>query len=112
MTDDRMALIELIEQGADIDLVREMLARAEGGSQAYRPDGLEAQFGMWQAIAAAASAGIRPSCASTLASAASKCLRAPAATASSGGTPARIRMGNSITGPSVFPTVTNFGGYS
>ena len=28
MTDDRMALIELIEQGADIDLVREMLAFA------------------------------------------------------------------------------------
>jgi hypothetical protein len=28
MTDDRMALIELIEQGADGDLVREMLAFA------------------------------------------------------------------------------------
>ncbi|GGZ16758.1 hypothetical protein GCM10011614_34270 [Novosphingobium colocasiae] len=28
MTDDRMALVELIEQGADIDLVREMLAFA------------------------------------------------------------------------------------
>lgn len=28
MTDDRMALIELIEQGADSDLVREMLAFA------------------------------------------------------------------------------------
>ena len=28
MTDDRMALVELIEQGADSDLVREMLAFA------------------------------------------------------------------------------------
>ena len=28
MTDDRMALIELIEKGADTDLVREMLAFA------------------------------------------------------------------------------------
>jgi transposase-like protein len=28
MTDDRMALVELIEQGADNDLVREMLAFA------------------------------------------------------------------------------------
>jgi hypothetical protein len=26
MTDDRMALVELIEQGADSDLVRDMLA--------------------------------------------------------------------------------------
>jgi transposase-like protein len=30
MTDDRMALVELIEQGADSDLVREMLAFAAG----------------------------------------------------------------------------------
>jgi putative transposase len=28
MTDDRMALVELIEQGADSDLVRDMLAFA------------------------------------------------------------------------------------
>lgn len=28
MTDDRMALVELIKQGADSDLVREMLAFA------------------------------------------------------------------------------------
>jgi putative transposase len=30
MTDDRMALLELIEKGADADLVREMLAFAAG----------------------------------------------------------------------------------
>jgi hypothetical protein len=30
MTDDRMALIELIEKDADADLVREMLAFAAG----------------------------------------------------------------------------------
>jgi hypothetical protein len=39
MTDDRMALIELIEKGADSDLVRELeLCRilGDGGGQAAR----------------------------------------------------------------------------
>ena len=30
MTDDRMALLELIEKGADCDLIRELLAFATG----------------------------------------------------------------------------------
>lgn len=31
MADERMALIELIEKGADADLIREILAFAAGG---------------------------------------------------------------------------------
>lgn len=47
MTDDRMALIELIEKGADSDLVREMLAfaaerlmEAEIGARTGAPHGV------------------------------------------------------------------------
>ena len=42
MTDDRMALIELIEKGADGDLVRDLLAlcrRAHDGAGGRGPDG-------------------------------------------------------------------------
>ncbi|MFG6431229.1 DNA gyrase subunit A [Roseateles sp. LYH14W] len=41
-----VAKAALMAKGWDSSLVREMLARAEGGSQAYRPEGLEPQFGM------------------------------------------------------------------
>lgn len=41
-----VAKAALMAKSWDSSLVREMLARAEGGSQAYRPEGLEAQFGM------------------------------------------------------------------
>lgn len=41
-----VAKAALMSKSWDSSLVREMLARAEGGSQAYRPEGLEAQFGM------------------------------------------------------------------
>ncbi|MBV8036630.1 DNA gyrase subunit A [Roseateles sp.] len=41
-----VAKAALMSKRWDSSLVREMLARAEGGSQAYRPEGLEAQFGM------------------------------------------------------------------
>ena len=40
MTNDRMALIELIEKGADTDLVREMLAFAAERLMALEVDGL------------------------------------------------------------------------
>jgi len=40
MTDDRMALIELIEKGADTDLVREMLAFAAERMMALEVDAL------------------------------------------------------------------------
>ncbi len=41
-----VAKAALMAKSWDSSLVREMLARAEGGSAAYRPEGLEAQFGM------------------------------------------------------------------
>ncbi|HEY8879955.1 MAG TPA: DNA gyrase subunit A [Roseateles sp.] len=41
-----VAKAALMAKSWDSSLVREMLARAEGGSQAYRPEGLEAEFGM------------------------------------------------------------------
>ena len=41
-----VAKAALMSKSWDSSLVREMLARAEGGSQAYRPEGLEAQYGM------------------------------------------------------------------
>ncbi len=41
-----VAKAALMSKSWDSSLVREMLSRAEGGSQAYRPEGLEAQFGM------------------------------------------------------------------
>ena len=41
-----VAKAALMSKSWDSSLVREMLARAEGGSSAYRPDGLEAQYGM------------------------------------------------------------------
>jgi len=41
-----VAKAALMAKSWDSSLVREMLARAEGGSQAYRPEGLEAQYGM------------------------------------------------------------------
>jgi DNA gyrase subunit A len=41
-----VAKAALMSKSWDSSLVREMLSRAEGGSQAYRPEGLEAQYGM------------------------------------------------------------------
>ncbi|MFG6457082.1 DNA gyrase subunit A [Roseateles sp. BYS96W] len=41
-----VAKAALMAKSWDSSLVREMLSRAEGGSDAYRPEGLEAQFGM------------------------------------------------------------------
>jgi len=41
-----VAKAALMAKSWDSSLVREMLSRAEGGSQAYRPEGLEAQYGM------------------------------------------------------------------
>jgi len=41
-----VAKAALMAKGWDSSLVREMLERAEGGSQAYRPDGLEPEYGM------------------------------------------------------------------
>ncbi len=41
-----VAKAALMAKSWDSSLVREMLARAEGGSAAYRPEGLEAEFGM------------------------------------------------------------------
>jgi DNA gyrase subunit A len=41
-----VAKAALMAKSWDSSLVREMLARAEGGSQAYRPEGLEPQYGM------------------------------------------------------------------
>ncbi|HEY1128293.1 MAG TPA: DNA gyrase subunit A [Roseateles sp.] len=41
-----VAKAALMAKSWDSSLVREMLARAEGGSEAYRPEGLEAHFGM------------------------------------------------------------------
>ena len=40
MTDERMALLELIEKGADVDLVRELLAFASGRLMALEVDQL------------------------------------------------------------------------
>ena len=41
-----VAKAALMAKTWDSSLVREMLSRAEGGSQAYRPEGLEPEFGM------------------------------------------------------------------
>ncbi|MCF8205953.1 MAG: DNA gyrase subunit A [Methylotenera sp.] len=41
-----VAKAALMSKSWDSSLVREMLSRAEGGSQAYRPEGLEAEYGM------------------------------------------------------------------
>jgi len=41
-----VAKAALMSKTWDSSLVREMLSRAEGGSQAYRPEGLEPEFGM------------------------------------------------------------------
>jgi len=41
-----VAKAALMSKSWDSSLVREMLSRAEGGSQAYRPDGLGIEFGM------------------------------------------------------------------
>ena len=41
-----VAKAALMAKSWDSSLVREMLARAEGGGAAYRPEGLEAEFGM------------------------------------------------------------------
>jgi len=41
-----VAKAALMSKSWDSSLVREMLSRAEGGSAAYRPEGLEAEFGM------------------------------------------------------------------
>ncbi|PZP29330.1 MAG: DNA gyrase subunit A [Roseateles depolymerans] len=41
-----VAKAALMSKGWDSSLVREMLSRAEGGSDAYRPEGLEAHFGV------------------------------------------------------------------
>ncbi|MCE4555079.1 DNA gyrase subunit A [Pelomonas cellulosilytica] len=41
-----VAKAALMSKSWDSSLVREMLSRAEGGSQAYRPDGLEPEYGM------------------------------------------------------------------
>ena len=43
MTDDRMALIELIEKGADSDLVRELLAFAADRMMELEVEGLGRQ---------------------------------------------------------------------
>ncbi len=41
-----VAKAALMSKSWDSSLVREMLSRAEGGSEAYRPEGLEPQFGV------------------------------------------------------------------
>ena len=41
-----VAKAALMSKSWDSSLVREMLTRTDGGGQAYRPEGLEAQFGM------------------------------------------------------------------
>lgn len=43
MTDERMALLELIEKSADADLVRELLAFAADRLMAVEVDGLTAR---------------------------------------------------------------------
>ncbi|CAN5418666.1 DNA gyrase subunit A [soil metagenome] len=41
-----VAKAELMARGWDAGLVREMLSRSEGGTEAFRPEGLAAEFGM------------------------------------------------------------------